>query len=114
LAELGQGIGIALLGELEEDLRLIDPLPLALEARDRVQHRGRLAADGLRLLCVVPEPGGGGLLAQLARTPLETGQVKGASRARRPARAGRGRARGGSRAASGPSCACPPPLPPAP
>src|SRR5262249_37533539 len=84
--ELGERLGITLLGELQEDLRLVHALPLALEAGDGAEHRGGLAADGLRLLGVVPESGGGRLLAQLAGAALQTGEVKGASRARRPAR----------------------------
>src|SRR5262249_50778685 len=45
---------------------------------------GGLAADGLGALGVVPEVGGGGLLAQLGGAPFERGQVKDASRARPP------------------------------
>jgi len=82
LLELAERLGIALLGELEEDLRLVRALALALPARDRVEDGGGLAADGLGLLGVAPEARRRGLLAQLRRTPLETRQVKDASRAR--------------------------------
>src|SRR5262249_15445356 len=83
LAQLGDRIGIALLGELEEHLHLVEALALPLPPRDRSEHLRGLAADCLRALGVVPEAGGGGLLVQLGRTPLEPGEVKGASRARR-------------------------------
>src|SRR5262249_34444547 len=65
-------------------------LALPLPPRDRSEHLRGLAADCLRALGVVPEAGGGGLLVQLGRTPLEPGEVKGASRARRRARRGPG------------------------
>src|SRR2546427_1699697 len=80
-AQLAQGLGVALLGQLEEDLRLVDALALPPVLGERVQNLRRLAPDGLRLLGVAPEAGGGRLLAQLGRTPLEAGEVKGASRA---------------------------------
>src|SRR5206468_13081293 len=71
----------------------------------------RLAPDGLRLLGVAPEAGGGGLPAQLGGAPLETGEVKGASRARARARRGRARAPGAPRAASDRSRPASPPSP---
>ncbi len=86
LAELVERVGIALLGELEEDLRLVRALALALPAADRAEDLRRLAPDGLRLLGVVPEAGRGRLLAQLGGALLEAREVKGASRARRRAR----------------------------
>src|SRR5579862_1334171 len=100
LAELVERVGIAFLGELEEDLRLVRPLTLAFPAADRVEDLRRLAPDGLRLLGVVPEAGCGRLLAQLGGALLEARQVKGASRARRRVRGARARARGTPRAAS--------------
>jgi hypothetical protein len=90
--ELAERLRISLLRELEKDLRLVDPLALALPARNRVQDGGGVSPDGLRLLGIVPEAGRGGLLAQLGRAALEAREVKGASRA--PARARRGIARG--------------------
>jgi hypothetical protein len=81
LLQLAERVVVALLGELQEDLRLVGALALALPARDRVEDGGGLAPDGLRLLGVAPEPGGGGLLAQLRGAPLEARQVKDASRA---------------------------------
>jgi len=49
LPELADRLGVALLRELEEDLRLVDLLALALPACDRVEDTGGLAADGLCL-----------------------------------------------------------------
>src|SRR5256884_441644 len=100
VTQLAQCLGVALLGQLEEDLRLVHALALPPVLRDRVQNLRRLAPDGLRLLGVAPEAGGGGLLAQLGGAPLEAGEVKGASRARARARRGRARAPGAPRAAS--------------
>jgi hypothetical protein len=100
--QLGQRLRVALLGQLEEDLGLVDALALLAEALDRAQDDGRLARDGLRLLGVLPEIRRRGALAQLRRTTLERGEVKGASRARRPSRPGRARDREASRAASRP------------
>src|SRR5216110_1621596 len=100
VSQLAQGLGVALLGQLEEDLRLVDALALPPVLGERVQNLRRLAPDGLRLLGVAPEAGGGRLLAQLGRAPLEAGEVKGASRARARARRGRARAPGAPRAAS--------------
>src|SRR5262249_47893066 len=74
LAELVERVGVALLRQLEEDLRLVRALALALPAPDRVEDLRGLAPDGLRLLGVVPEAGGGRLLAQLGGAPLEAGQ----------------------------------------
>src|SRR5947209_3199117 len=90
--ELAERLGRALLGKLEEDLRLVDALALAPKALDRVAHGGRLAAHSLGLLGILPEIRRAGLLAQLRRTALESRQVKDASRARR--RDGEARARG--------------------
>jgi len=114
LGDLAERIGVALLRELEEDLRLVRALALALPTADRVEDLRRLAPDRLRLLRVVPEAGRGGLLAQLRGALLETGQVKGASRARRRARGARARARGTPRAASDRSRESPAPSRPAP
>src|SRR2546421_1130941 len=111
VAQLAQGLGVALLGQLEEDLRLVDALALPSVLGERVHDLRRLAPDGLRLLGVAPEAGGGRLLAQLGRAPLEAGEVKGASRARARARRGRARAPGAPRAASDRSRRASPPSP---
>jgi hypothetical protein len=81
-AELGEPVRIALDGQLEEDLRLLEVLAELLPAPDRPGDRGRLAADRLGARGVVPEAGGGGLLGQGRGAAFEGGEVKGASRAR--------------------------------
>src|SRR5262249_16938555 len=52
LAELVECVRIALLRQLEEDLRLVGALALPLPAPDRVEDLRGLAPDGLRLLGV--------------------------------------------------------------
>src|SRR5581483_1746650 len=78
-AELVQRVRIAFLGELEEDLRLVDALALAAPPVDGVPDAGRLAADGLRLLGVLPEVGRRRLRAQVGGATLQRGEVKDAS-----------------------------------
>src|SRR5207253_1286062 len=53
--QLAERVRRALLRELEEDLGLVDPFALPPPAIDGVSHVSRLAADGLRLLGVLPE-----------------------------------------------------------
>jgi hypothetical protein len=96
--ELPEGLRIALLRELEKDLRFVSALPLLLPAFDGGPDCRRLTPDGLGLVGVPPEVRGGRLLAQLDGTTLERRQVKGASRAPSRARRARGRARATRRA----------------
>src|SRR5262249_29257610 len=101
LRELAEGVGITFLRQLEVHARLVGALAQALPAVERRLESRGLAGDGLRLLGVAPEVGGGGLLVQEGRTALEGGQVKGASRAPRRACRCPARARAGRRGASG-------------
>jgi hypothetical protein len=80
--ELRQRLRVALLRQLEEDLRLVDALALLLPTVDRRGDARVLAGDVLRALRVVPEVGGRRLLAQLRGALLESSEVKDASRAR--------------------------------
>jgi hypothetical protein len=52
--ELRERLGVALLRELEEDLRLVDALALRLPAVDRRRDARVLACDLLRALRIVP------------------------------------------------------------
>jgi hypothetical protein len=98
LAELLEGFAVTLLGQLEEELRLVDPFTLLTPAVNDALDACALAGDPLRTLGVVPEIRSGSLPAQLGRLRLETRQVKGASRATRCARATTGLARAAPRA----------------
>src|SRR5262249_7322424 len=57
LTELAERVGIAFLGELEEDLRLVDALPLAPPAVDGMCEPGGFAVHALGALRIVPEVG---------------------------------------------------------
>jgi len=80
--ELRERLGVAFLGELQEDLRLVDSLALRLPAVDRRGDARVLARDVLRALGIVPEVGRRRLLAQLRGALFQAGEVKDASRAR--------------------------------
>jgi hypothetical protein len=58
-----QRFAVPLLGQLEEDLRLVDAFPLLPPAAERRLDGGVLAAEGLRLIGVLPDGGVGRLLA---------------------------------------------------
>jgi hypothetical protein len=55
--ELRQRLGVALLGQLEEDLRFVDAFALRFPGIDRRGDARVVAGDVLRALGVVPEVG---------------------------------------------------------
>jgi hypothetical protein len=75
--DLGQR-GLVVLGraQLEQDPRVVEVARQLLDARDLRLEGGALAGDDLRLLLVVPEPRGQGLLLELVYLALEPGEVK--------------------------------------
>lgn len=67
---LGEGIGVALvLGELEENLEIVDPVAQRLGLADLGLHVRKLAGDLLRCLRVIPE-------GRRRRLLLERGDVR--------------------------------------
>src|SRR5579883_2617695 len=89
---------LALVRELEEDLRLVDALAEPPPACDRVADLGVLAAYRLRTAGIVPQARVGDLPAERRRPRFERRQVKGASRAPPRARRACARARAARRA----------------
>jgi hypothetical protein len=80
--QLGEGVVVTLVGQLDPDLALLDLLALGAEAVDGRLDAGVLPRDRLRPRGVVPEVGRRRLLAQLRCTLFECREVKDASRAR--------------------------------
>jgi hypothetical protein len=82
---LGDRIGIALDGKLEEDVGVVELAPLALPAVERRRQLRALALDLLRPLAIVPEVGLPDLLVQRLQTGLRSRDVKDAPEASRDA-----------------------------
>src|SRR5262249_28382998 len=108
-SQLVERLGVALLCQLEVDLRLVHSLALPPPARDGRLHASILACHRLRAFGIVPEVGYRGLLAQLRRALSQCGEVKDASRVSRHARRAPGRARADPRAAWRRLIPCPAP-----
>jgi len=62
--------------QLEQDAGVVEVARQLLDARDLRLEGRALAGDDLRLLLVVPEPRGQGLLLELVYLALESRQVK--------------------------------------
>jgi len=73
---LGERVGVAFDGELEEHGSVVELAPLAFPAVERRRQMRALALDLLRALVVVPEVGLAYLLVELPEARFGAGDVK--------------------------------------